>query len=174
MLFSISSTLEDAMNEQTPQESPERKDDLPEVMPQRFKRPEQTNRAKITRVDKLYYQPPNEEAVLFDTSLSQFLESDEQPFLRKKTATSEWSPIETGWINPENCGLLTIDNRSEEKVNIEIGIEFSTISPTLPFCYLVPGARFTIALCGAFSLRSLRIRALDIFPCKYTLCLFPK
>jgi hypothetical protein len=62
-------------------------------------------------VDMTYFQPVDgspttafEEGVRFTREI----ESDEQPYTRRKVATEEWQALDHGWV--EKCGMMLVRN----------------------------------------------------------------
>lgn len=64
---------------------------------------------RITVVETIYHQEFGENPVMVESRYSRELESYDQPYERKLTATTAWTPLDTGWI--KECGLLVIKNR---------------------------------------------------------------
>jgi len=65
--------------------------------------------ARLTVVEHVYYQATGEDAwEVPNSSYSRFLTTDEQPYVRKLTATEEWTKIDTGWLT--ECSTLVIVN----------------------------------------------------------------
>jgi hypothetical protein len=65
----------------------------------------------LTVVDIIYYQPVNDSpiTVLGDaTRFSRKLDSNEDPYERRKVATEDWKPLDFGWI--DKGGMLVIRN----------------------------------------------------------------
>lgn len=71
---------------------------------------ETTPKSRLTVVEHVYHQSPDEEAFEQEIRYSRFLATDEQPFLRKLKVTEEWATISSGWL--DNCSVLLIKNAS--------------------------------------------------------------
>lgn len=64
--------------------------------------------ARLTVVESVYYQAFGEDPFGVAHNFSRGLETNEQPYIRKLTATEEWTKLDTGWL--EKCSELVIVN----------------------------------------------------------------
>lgn len=70
--------------------------------------PKRDMRPRITVVQQIYHQVQGNDPTVLDGGFTRWLDSDEQPFLRKCKASEGWQKLEVGWI--EQAGQLTIVN----------------------------------------------------------------
>ncbi len=68
---------------------------------------------RITVVENVYHQSPNGNPTTTSSSYNRFLETDEQPYIRHITVTSEWQPIDLGWLKDVGIGMLIIQNNAK-------------------------------------------------------------
>lgn len=74
-----------------------------------FKIKPHDDKARIGVVSLLYHQQPGVDPISIDSRFSRWLESTEQPYLRKITIKEEWTPLDLGWIG-DKVGMLLIKN----------------------------------------------------------------
>lgn len=65
-----------------------------------------TNR--IIVVEMVYHQSTEEQPTAIETRFARWLDSEEQPFIRRSKVGEEWQPLDTGWI--DTAGLILISN----------------------------------------------------------------
>jgi hypothetical protein len=65
-----------------------------------------TNRLMV--VEMLYHQSIEDQPTAFETRFARWLQTDEQPYVRKAKATEEWQPLDTGWL--QESSMLLISN----------------------------------------------------------------
>lgn len=67
----------------------------------------------ITVAGTIYHRAgPQAQATAINLRWTRELESDEQPWgPRQFTVTEQWTPLDCGWLKPELCGMLVIENR---------------------------------------------------------------
>jgi len=64
---------------------------------------------RLTVVDKVYFQSPDDDPVEATTAFSQEIESEEQPYSRKKTSKVQgWEMLDTGWIDCATTLLVSL------------------------------------------------------------------
>lgn len=68
-------------------------------------------KARFVVVDKLYYEMPNTEPIVVDSGFARWLETDEQPYIRRFTVGEQWQAVNTGWL--EETSMLLIENNEE-------------------------------------------------------------
>lgn len=74
-----------------------------------FKIKPHNDRSRIGVVSLLYHQQPGVEPTSIDSRFSRWLESTEQPYLRKIVIKEEWSSLDLGWIG-DKVGMLLVKN----------------------------------------------------------------
>src|SRR6185312_8298003 len=67
-----------------------------------------TNRARLGLVCTVYHQQPGNEPISAESRFSRWLESEEQPYLRKLVIGEEWTLLDCGWL--EDVGMLLLRN----------------------------------------------------------------
>jgi hypothetical protein len=65
-------------------------------------------RARVTVVDKIYYQQHGDQPIVVDVAFSKDLKASEQPYVRKTSADESWKPLDCGWI--DSVGIVHITN----------------------------------------------------------------
>lgn len=66
-------------------------------------------RSRLTVVESIYHQTTGEQPSAVLTRFSRDLESDEQPYVRRRRkATPEWQPVDYGWV--ESPAMVVIQN----------------------------------------------------------------
>lgn len=76
--------------------------------------PKADPKPRLTVVETVYHQIPGESPSEFSCKFSQEIESDEQPYQRKKKIGEKWEPLDLNWLK-DDCGMVCICN--EAKVN---------------------------------------------------------
>lgn len=75
-------------------------------------------KSRLTVVETVYHQAPQEEPQSNEVRFCRELESDEQPYgPRRLTATEDWRLLDCGWLSDE-VSMLTI--RNEEGRNLQV------------------------------------------------------
>lgn len=124
----------------------------------------------------VYHQQPGSEPVSVDSRFSRWLDTDEQPYLRKLTLAEEWVPLDKGWL--EVAGMLVIRNdeaKDQTRIHNPV-IEVAIVKDNeggnwiVPFAFVRPSesAQFEPVCLDNFRLRCLKGQA------KCTLALIPK
>jgi len=81
---------------------------------------------KLTIVETVYFQAPNEDPQQFSNNVLRVLtdveegEDPEQPYVRNLTADKEWTPLDFGWLT-DNVSLFIVRNNEGK---------FSQVIPT--------------------------------------------
>lgn len=70
-------------------------------------------RDRLTVVERIYHQNPEEHPTSYESRFSRELQTKEQPYVRRATV-KDLRELDTGWIEPEQVGCLFI--RNEEGV----------------------------------------------------------
>ncbi len=65
---------------------------------------------RLTVVESVYFQEFGEQPQSAGSRFSRNLESDEQPYSRKLQATSDWKPLDCGWLAGCPTSSLVISN----------------------------------------------------------------
>lgn len=63
---------------------------------------------RVTVVETVYYQLPDEDAKAIDHGFTRYLKSDEQPYERRLKVGEQWQKLDFHWALP--CGLLLLVN----------------------------------------------------------------
>ena len=69
---------------------------------------EPTLLARLTVVESVHCQTVDSSPWGISTSFERTLKTDEQPYVRKLTATEEWTKLDTGWLT--ECSMLVLVN----------------------------------------------------------------
>lgn len=72
---------------------------------------------RLICVDRLYFQPHNQQATGVEHQFVRELDTHEQPYIRKCVATETPQSLKCGWISGEQCGMLLITN--DEGLNLQ-------------------------------------------------------
>lgn len=142
---------------------------------------------RITVVESIYHTEFGQNPSMIDARYSRELDSDEQLYQRRLTATEEWSRLDTGWI--EEAGLMVIKNLTGEFLQISPSeeekeetkkkiLELSYLVGANPFDSLSEGLNWLIPPKETMkavpsSVKTLFIRS-QFGEIKYNLYLFPK
>ena len=119
---------------------------------------------RLTVVEKVYFQSPDDEPVEASTSFSQEIESEEQPYSRKVTIKEgeDWKLLDFGWVaNEHECSMMVLENKGKNP------IEFRAYQSVL----------FTVDPGKSVRIPNLRFDALAIrclSGTKYHITVFPK
>lgn len=65
-------------------------------------------RPRLSVVQMVYHQQPDGQPTVQEARYSRWLESDEQPYLRRMTVGEEWVALDVGWV--EKAGMLVLRN----------------------------------------------------------------
>lgn len=76
-------------------------------------------RSRIVVVSHVIYQSAGDQPVKIESAHSVPLTTSEQPYLRKTTIGSQWTPLDSGWLN--RASLLVISN--EEGKHLQVNPE---------------------------------------------------
>lgn len=68
-------------------------------------------RAHITVVESVIHQTPGEQPTMTESRFTRWLETTEQPFLRKFAVGPAWQKLEIGWL--PKAGMLVLANLPE-------------------------------------------------------------
>ncbi len=160
--------------------------------------PIQTNkpRSRIVVVESVVHQTPGDDPIVVEARFSRWLESGEQPFIRRMYLEQDWRKLEIGWIKSSSMLMLTNEpdmlvvrpSAEVQAIQVEKIIEVAILpqelvtgmprdmhSPPraaiqpLPFSYILPGESIRICPTDAGSI-VLRARAGCI---KCNVSLFP-
>lgn len=71
-------------------------------------RPPSSHGARIGVVSTIYHQQPDAEPIAVEARFSRWLESSEQPYLRKLTIGEKWTPLDLGWL--QGAGRIFLKN----------------------------------------------------------------
>lgn len=71
--------------------------------------------SRMTVIETIYHQAPNDEPTSFTSRFSRSLETDEQPYARKLKVGESWQPLDRASIWLAEAGLLRLVN--EEGTN---------------------------------------------------------
>ena len=70
-------------------------------------------RARIVVTDTVYFQPAGDSPTSAQSQFVRFLESDEQPYLRKIKVGELWKSLDAGWLADIGCSMLLLANDKE-------------------------------------------------------------
>lgn len=71
-------------------------------------RPSSSQGARVGVVSTIYHQQPDAEPIAVEARFSRWLESGEQPYLRKLTIGEKWTPLDLGWL--QGAGRVFLKN----------------------------------------------------------------
>ena len=133
--------------------------------------------SRLIVVETVYYQPmEGQPTTMLGEQGHRFvrqLDSDEEPYQRKKVATLEWQPLDRGWIETEcSCLLIRNDLPSLDETpdpNNVIEVSFNTCADD-GVLLIYPDESLRVCL---LKLSSLRIRGRSE-GLRYTLAIIPK
>lgn len=140
-------------------------------------------KSRLTVICTVYHQPLAEGAASAESHFARWLETDEQPCIRRLKATPEWQPIEGLWLTESGMLCLTNDEGRFPQVQptdeerraaatkvLEVGVLMESGVPVTLFARILPGesARFQ-----PHDLTALRIRC-RAGVAKYTASVFPR
>jgi hypothetical protein len=98
------------MNEQEQPTNPE----TPNIDPESVKplpTPPRKDMSTITVVGNVYYQQGPEQPTSVESRYSFTVNTEEQPYQRiRLKVTEEWRPMESGWVQPQQCSLMLLQN----------------------------------------------------------------
>lgn len=77
-------------------------DRLPQIRP--------LDRSRLTVVENIYFQNPNEQPTVLENSFGCWIDAIEQPYLRRTKIGESWEQLEAGWLAKEKVGMLVIRN----------------------------------------------------------------
>lgn len=144
-------------------------------------------KSRLTVIETVYHQPLAEGAASAESHFARWLETDEQPCIRRLKASEAWQALDGGWLS--EAGMLCLENTEgrfpqvqpteEERRDaaakvLEVGVVhfFSNeeSGQVVPFALIPPGesARFQ-----PHTLSALRVRC-RAGTAKYTASVFPK
>lgn len=84
-------------------------------------------KAHLVVIEQVYYQMMDGgQPTSTELRYTRWLDTDEQPFVRRTKVGSEWTPLETGWV--KRASLLVLHNEGEER---EQGIPSPTMKAEL-------------------------------------------
>lgn len=121
-------------------------------------------------IESLYFQSPGDDPLSVDHRFGGQVETDEQPYMRKKKVGENWEPLDCGWL--QGTKMLLIENespnyqkvptdeerrRDKEKV-VEVGLDMIEIKGShcyKTFASIPPGqtARFLPADLASLGVR---------------------
>jgi len=76
-------------------------------------------KARVTVVEHVYHQLPDEQPLEIEARFSRYLDSDEQLYTRRLKLSTEWELLDTGWVHKPSTIVL----RNEEG-------KFTQVKPT--------------------------------------------
>lgn len=121
--------------------------------------PINSEKGTLTVVERVYHQLDSDQPTSVETSFTQRVMSDEQPYSRRMKVGEEWVPIGKGWL--EECAMLVLRNDPESRFTIpsdeekaadavkviEVGTDIGTHGPfhVIRWAYLSPEKSLRIA-----------------------------
>lgn len=138
---------------------------------------------RLTVVSQIYHQSDTDEPIGIDSRFVLLLKSDEQAFVRRMKASTDWKDIDFGWLNDIPVSLISIENTSGKKLQtnptedekrdiarrvIALGI-MNTEGDVEAFALIRPGEHCSFAP----TTRTYFIQTLDPCPADLTLTVIP-
>lgn len=105
--------------------------------------------ARLTVVDVVYHQGLGDQPTSVESRFGRWLNTDEQPYHRKIKVTTDWMPLDLGWLGTQISMLVLMNEEGrhfqvyptpkeraliEERI-VEIGIE---VHDHVEECWLIP------------------------------------
>lgn len=67
----------------------------------------------LTTVEQVYLQQAGQEPICVESRYSEAIQTEEQPWIRRKLIKEEWQPLDTGWVNPP--GVVCLKNEATKR-----------------------------------------------------------
>ena len=80
----------------------------PEELPELRRVPRKLNRLTITTM--LHHEQTGSPPSSISARMSVHLSAEEEPYQRRRTATTAWVPLELGWLEDESVSAVVIEN----------------------------------------------------------------
>lgn len=107
---------------------------------------------RLTVNESVYHQLYGEQPSQIENHFSRFVESDEEPYSRRRKATEEWQPLDIGWVKEIGVGMLVISSlagkalqrnptkeEKEETAKQILEVSYTAATPTsVALCWLIP------------------------------------
>lgn len=139
-------------------------------------------RARYVVLETIYHQGDGSPTAT-ESRYTEWIGSDEQPYLRNTTVGAEWKRLDTGWIEDGNCSLLAVRNceppartsltpvPAPRLTNVlEVGLAVG--DAVVPIAWLAPEK--SLRLAPAAPLTAYRIRAVGAAAVRYRLLALPR
>ncbi len=82
--------------------------------------------SRLTVVDSVYYQCPNQKTTQADSRFHRTVESREQPYVRHLEATEEWQLLDCGYLANEPISQVLIINNEGMNLQVRPTLEEAT------------------------------------------------
>lgn len=148
-----------------------------------FKVQPHIQKARIGVVSLVYHQQTGSEPVSVESRFSRWLESDEQPYLRKLTIKEEWTALDGGWLKEvgevflrNDEGKFQVQPTDEERAAVMARVvEIAVVEPVVKQRLFVFGRIRPLESLQfePHDLTSLRLRCVS-GTARCTLALFPR